>query len=173
MFPFNLTVDSARLRPASVTTGLPVLVVDDDPLTASGFSALLKMGVGIAISGSATAGFDVFQRGRFSVVLLNNRLRRIDGDDLIERIARHDASVPVILTSDRPTIDGAVGVLRKGAFDYLPKPFDTPQLHQVVGNARRWHALKRRSAFQRSRGRTLTISIILSMLFAVIAMHLP
>ena len=63
------------------------------------------------------------------------RMRRLDGLDLLEEIKRRDPSIPVLVISGHGTLDTAVAAIRKGAAEFIEKPFQAERLLLMVERA--------------------------------------
>src|SRR5450755_1905499 len=104
----------------------------------------------VQASNSALA-LNELKRSTFDVVLLDLRLSQESGLDLIEEILRLSPRVAVILVTAYASIETAVEAMRRGAFDYLPKPCTPEQLRQVLARVQKTRKLERRVAELESR----------------------
>lgn len=84
---------------------------------------------------SAQKAFDLIRRHSFDVVLLDVRLPDADGLDLLGRFRESIPDAEVILVTGEGNIDGAVEAMKRGAYDYITKPFDLDRLELVVEKA--------------------------------------
>src|SRR5947199_9270386 len=84
------------------------------------------------------------------LVLLDIRLPEMDGIEVLERIKTIDDGVEVILVTAVKTVRTAVAAMKRGAFDYLTKPFEEDELLQLVRRALEKRALEREVAFLRA-----------------------
>ncbi|HEY0318575.1 MAG TPA: response regulator transcription factor, partial [Solirubrobacterales bacterium] len=64
----------------------------------------------------------------YDLVILDLALPGMDGEEVLRRLRKHDAGVPVLVLSARNTLEGRVGSLDSGADDYLAKPFERQEL---------------------------------------------
>lgn len=71
------------------------------------------------------------------VLVLDNELPCVSGADLLAQVREGRADMAVIMTEARPSYAAAVDVTRRGAFDFLPKPFTAEALRNAVDNALR------------------------------------
>jgi NtrC-family two-component system response regulator AlgB len=69
---------------------------------------------------------------RFDVVFLDLRLDREDGLEILTQILRFCPQLPVVVFTAYASIDTAVEAMRRGAFDYVPKPFTPEMIRQVL-----------------------------------------
>ena len=113
-----------------------VLVVDDEPQVAAMLrDALLDGGylVKIAVSGGeALKLLPVFQP---DVVLLDVMMPGMSGVEVLEHLRREHPRVPVVMVTANRDEQAARRMLTRGAFDYLPKPFDFDVLERIVSAA--------------------------------------
>jgi putative two-component system response regulator len=106
-----------------------VLVVDDDPYVLESLSTLLDE-LGFAVLGfsrgkDALAGFHT---NPVDVVLTDINMNGVTGIELLEMIREIDRETPVILMTAYAELDMAVLAIKKGAFDFIIKPYDPPYL---------------------------------------------
>src|SRR6266496_5861766 len=113
-----------------------ILVVDDEKpqrdilqeiLTSAGYD------VTSAASGEA-ALLRELERG-FDLALTDLKMTGMDGIELLQQLLALDSSIIVILLTAHGTIDSAKDALRRGAFDYLQKPFDRERLLETIKRA--------------------------------------
>lgn len=112
-----------------------ILIVDDDPDICATLQIILEydgytcQGVGIS-----SRALELVHTQPFDLVITDMYLQgsTCTGLELIELIMRHDDSIPVILVTGYPSINRAVDAMKRGAVDFLVKPFDRDLLlHQV------------------------------------------
>ena len=124
-----------------------VLVVDDEPLLLRSLQRILRSdGHRTVLAESEQEAEDTLADPQLDVVLLDLLLGPTRGLDLLERLKRDRPEVEVIVITGDASIDSAVGCIRRGAFDYLAKPFD--DVHRVRTTVRK--ALERRRLVQRN-----------------------
>lgn len=81
------------------------------------------------------SGVEAFGDGAWDLVFCDIKMPHMDGTEVLERMMAINAEVPVIMISGHGDINTAVDCLKKGAFDYLPKPPDLNRLLSTVRNA--------------------------------------
>src|SRR5262249_27493190 len=84
---------------------------------------------------SAGEGLEMVRSRRPDVVILDIHLPDSSGLETFEAIRRADARIPVILITGHGTTDLAIQAIKNGAFDYLLKPLELPQLREIVTRA--------------------------------------
>ncbi len=125
-----------------------VLLVDDEPLLLRSLRRILAPdGHRIEFAEAPEAVDPFLSDPDLSVVLVDLFLGRSSGLDLLERVKRERPEVEVIVMTGHASIESAVGCIRRGAFDYLAKPFDDVyRVRTTVGKA-----LERRRLMRRNR----------------------
>lgn len=86
---------------------------------------------------------DTYGDGNWDLVFCDIKMPHFDGVEVLEHMMKVNADVPVIMISGHGDINTAVDCLKKGAFDYLPKP---PDLNRLLSTVR--HALERKTLVQ-------------------------
>jgi PAS domain S-box-containing protein len=119
-----------------------VFVVDDEKqMCASLKSMLEKRGYNVAVATSGKEALNLVDQRTFDVFLLDICIPDLDGFSLMERIFSDLPETPVIMMTGDASVDSAVTALRKGAYDYLKKPFEPDELFKTIDNALRQKTL--------------------------------
>lgn len=128
---------------------LDVLVVDDEADIRELVAGVLE-DEGYETRGAAhsDAALAAIAERRPSLVLLDVWLQgsRLDGLDLLEEIKRRDASIPVLVISGHGSLDTAVTAIRRGAADFIEKPFEADRLLFLVERATETERLRQEVA---------------------------
>ncbi len=113
-----------------------VLLVDDDAaMRASTEQALELAGLEVGCFGSAEEVLDHAGPGLNGVVLSDIRMPGMDGMTLLQRLRDLDPDLPVILITGHAEVQLAVEAMRRGAYDFIEKPFATQSLIAVLRRA--------------------------------------
>ena len=113
-----------------------ILIVDDEPRICDSLQILLgdqDYKVVTATSGHEALAF--LSENAFDVVLMDIVMPDMNGYQLLDYINTRRPDTFVIFITGHTTLDSAVSTLRKGAYDYLKKPFDYDELIKTVQNA--------------------------------------
>jgi two-component system nitrogen regulation response regulator NtrX len=104
----------------------------------------------------ADEALEAVRRRRPGLVVLDIWLQgsRVDGLDLLALIKEIDPDIPIIVISGHGTIETAVTAIRRGAYDFIEKPFNADRLLVVVERALETARLKRENAALRARSPT-------------------
>ena len=113
-----------------------ILVADDDSAIRTVLNqALGRSGYEVRTTGTAASLWRWVSAGEGDLVITDVVLPDESGFDLIPRIKRARPDLPVVVMSAQNTILTAITAAERGAFDYLPKPFDLKELTSVVQRA--------------------------------------
>jgi NtrC-family two-component system response regulator AlgB len=117
---------------------MQILIVDDESsLRRTLRTALEAMGNRVAEAGDAKQALEVLGNGLFDLAFLDLRLGRDQGLDLLPEMLQLSPGLDVVVITAYATVETAVEAMRRGAFDYLPKPFTPDQLRLVLERAAR------------------------------------
>ncbi len=106
-----------------------VLVLDDDEAVLESCATILEDG-GYTVSLAATpqAGLDQLRQHSFDLLLLDYKLPGMNGLEVLERAVSLDPDLVTIMFTGHGTFESAVQAVKKGAFNYISKPFTSAQL---------------------------------------------
>jgi NtrC-family two-component system response regulator AlgB len=118
------------------------LVIDDDK-TFRDATCLLIDGEGHYAEGASSGalGLRELKEGKFDSVLLDLNLGSEKGLDILEQILKRQPHLPVIIFTAQGSVKNAVEAMRRGAVDFLEKPFTREQFHLVLARVQRFHQL--------------------------------
>ena len=129
-----------------------ILVVDDEKNIRRSFStALESMDHAATCVSNSVAALSELRAQTFDVVLLDLKLAQENGLDVLEEILRIAPQAAVVMVTAYASIETAVEAMRRGAFDYLPKPCTPDQVRQVLARIEQTKKLERRVAELESR----------------------
>ncbi len=113
-----------------------VLVADDDTAIRTVLNqALVRAGYAPRVTGNAATLWRWVSDGDGDVIITDVVMPDENAFDLIPRIKRLRPDLPIIVMSAQNTLMTALSAAEKGAYEYLPKPFDLNELISVVGRA--------------------------------------
>jgi diguanylate cyclase (GGDEF)-like protein/PAS domain S-box-containing protein len=129
-----------------------ILLVDDEPRMLDSLCALLKTNdYQLVTAGNGREALDQIAKGKFDLVILDMGLPDMSGHEVMDFINSGNTGTDVIVVSGNSDIDSAIGALKRGAFEYLRKPYAREELLKTVDNALKQRALaaeNRRYAWQ-------------------------
>ena len=136
-----------------------LLLVDDEPrLLASLYALLEDSGHELRTATCGSEAVALLEQMPFDLALLDLRLPDFGGHQIMDVINRKKLDTDVIVLSGETGIDGAIGALKRGAYDYLRKPYSREELLSTVENAlrkRRLESDNKRIAHQLERSEKL------------------
>ncbi len=144
-------MSTEQTGPTAAEPRYRVLVVEDEALMRSIITDLMRgEGYEVAEAPSAETALGLFDREKIDVAILDlNLTSGGDGLDLLGRLRELDPEMMGIIVTAYASVESAVEALRKGAFDYITKPFANDHLKAVVRNALAQKALFRENRFLR------------------------
>jgi two-component system nitrogen regulation response regulator NtrX len=119
---------------------LEILIVDDEEDIRDLVAGVLEdEGYEARTAANSDMALAALDERRPSLVLLDVWLQgsKLDGLDLLDEIKRRDPSLPVLMISGHGNLDTAVAAIRRGAVDFIEKPFEAERLLMLVGRADR------------------------------------
>ncbi|HZR42716.1 MAG TPA: sigma-54 dependent transcriptional regulator [Ktedonobacteraceae bacterium] len=124
--------------------GLAILIIDDEPYLPHQFARYLrKHGYEVTTAADGETGLQELQKKPIDLVLLDLRLPKMGGLDILSKIRALDAELPVVMLTAYGDVQTAVAAMKAGASDYLLKGFDLDELLLVVQRALETSAMSR------------------------------
>lgn len=113
-----------------------ILVVEDELNMRVVLEAMLKKeGYEVFTVSNGHEALNLLKEERISVVATDLKMPGINGMELLQKIMQYDSAMPVIILTAYGTVASAVDALKKGAFDYITKPFEQDELKTVISKA--------------------------------------
>lgn len=131
-----------------------VLLVDDEPNVLRTLTICLEsMDFSVDACEGPLEALDLARRpeNRYDLAFIDLKMYPLDGIDLMRRIQLLQPDVTAVIITAHGTVDTAVDAIKKGAHDYLQKPFDLGQLREFIAKVRAYHEQKSRSVREQSR----------------------
>ena len=119
-----------------------ILVVDDEKTIRESISAFLEhTGYRTDSAANGREAIEMIRSKKYDAVITDLNMPEINGFEVIERVAPENPNMPIIVLSGIGLIEKAVDALRKGAWDFIPKPITSFSvlpitLNRVFENAR-------------------------------------
>jgi two-component system nitrogen regulation response regulator GlnG len=113
-----------------------LLVIDDEPLICQSFGWVFATGeVEVVAAGTVAEGWRQFSENKPDVIVLDYQLPDGTGLDLFDRIRAADPKRPVVFLTAHGTTETAIEAMKRGAFDYIGKPFDLEEMSHLLDRA--------------------------------------
>ena len=123
-----------------------ILIVDDEEDIRDLISGILRdEGYETRVAGDSDGALNAVRARRPQLVVLDIWLQgsKLDGIQVLDTLKREQPDLPVVMISGHGTIETAVASIKKGAYDFVEKPFKADRLIHVVGRALEASRLKR------------------------------
>jgi len=113
-----------------------ILVIDDERDIRDGCERILsRMGYTVLCASNGKEGLDLLKKEDFPIVICDIKMPGMDGIEVLSRIRNQYKSIIVIMITGFSTVETAIEAMKKGAYDFVPKPFTPDQLRIVVKRA--------------------------------------
>lgn len=120
-----------------------ILVIDDEEIMREVLSRLLQReGYRVFAAPDAEVGLQLFASEAIDLVLLDLMLPGKDGLETLEELLAQDSDLAIIMISAYASIENAVKATKRGAFDFITKPFKNEELLHVIRNGLRQRELE-------------------------------
>ncbi len=129
-----------------------ILVIDDEESMRYAVArGIRRAGLTSAEAATGKEGVDLFVAGGFDAVLTDMKLPDLNGLDIVSILTEMDATVPVVVMTGYGTMETALEAMRRGARDYVQKPFEVDEVVRVLERA----TVERRLSLENRRLRAL------------------
>ena len=113
-----------------------VLVIDDEEIMRDILGTLLEReGYSVRLASSGQEGLDLARTLPFDAVIVDVMMPGIDGLQVLAELKKHDEELPVLMITAYASMESAIAAMKKGAFDYITKPFKNDEVLIVLQNA--------------------------------------
>lgn len=139
-----------------------ILVAEDEEITLKHLvNTLKKEGYEVVGVRNGREAIDAIQRERFELVITDIKMPEMSGMEVLERAKEIDSEIEVMIITGFGSIGSAVEAMKKGAYDYITKPFDLDELVLKVKNICEKRVLKKENTALRAYfGMNKNISIV-------------
>ncbi|MFZ4401749.1 MAG: sigma-54-dependent transcriptional regulator [Bacteroidales bacterium] len=117
---------------------LNILVIDDDPIYRNLLRSILKEKFNVTAVEASSLGFNLLNTQTFDIIISDFQLPEMSGLKVLEKVKNEYPAIEVIMISGSGDMDTVIGALRKGAVDFLKKPFTAPEI---------WFSIERTQKF--------------------------
>ena len=112
-----------------------ILVVDDELGPRESLKLILTPTYQVTVARDGLEGLEKFEACTPDLVISDIRMPRLDGIQFLKRIRVRNHDIPFILITGCGTVESAQQAVRGGAFDYISKPYNIREIHEVVRRA--------------------------------------
>ncbi len=126
--------------------GSTILLIDDEkPFRDSSQRLLSKKGYNVITAENGQRALDFLAKNLVDLILLDLKMPVMGGEEFLQVMCPHYPDIPVVVVTGHGTLDTAVNCMKKGAYDFITKPFDIPQLLLSIERALEKRTLERKA----------------------------
>ena len=113
-----------------------ILVVDDEQDVRETLeSVLAKLDYDPLVAAGGKEALDIIRENKIDIVLSDLYMPEMDGIELLKRVKTENRNIVFLMITAHPTIETAVDAIKKGAYDYLTKPFHIDEVKMKLNRA--------------------------------------
>jgi DNA-binding NtrC family response regulator len=121
---------------AAVNRKGTILAIDDEEIMREILDALLtREGYDVRIASGAAEGLELARSMSFDAAIIDMMMPGMDGMSTLEELKKIDDDLPVLMITAFASVENAIAAMKRGAFDYITKPFKNDEVLVVVRNA--------------------------------------
>ena len=110
-----------------------ILVIDDEEVVLDSCTQVLASGdCQVTTAGNGTQGLKLLAESSPDLIFLDLKMPGLSGFEVLEKIRSQHPHMVVIVITGYATVSSAIEAMKKGAFDFLPKPFTPEELRLIV-----------------------------------------
>ena len=109
-----------------------LLIVDDEEGIRESFKLILADLYQLTFASNGIEAMEKIRASRPELVILDIKMPKLNGLDLLRQIKKTDKSLPVIIVTGYQSVETAQEALKSGASDYIPKPFESKHILSSV-----------------------------------------
>ena len=123
----------ATLETLSRSNSANILVIDDETRIREACTVVLSdRGFDVSSAADGEIGLEMIREKHFDIVLVDLMMPQISGFDVLSEVRKNHPDTVVIVITGYATLEHSIEAMKKGAFDFIPKPFTPDQLRAVV-----------------------------------------
>ena len=113
-----------------------ILIIDDEEIMREILETLLtREGYQVRLAANAAEGLELARALPFDAVIMDVMMPGMDGITALDELAKIDSDLPVMMITAFASVENAIAAMKRGAFDYITKPFKNEEVLVVVRNA--------------------------------------
>src|SRR6476620_10059206 len=113
-----------------------ILVIDNEEIMREILDALLtRQGYGVRLAENAAQGLELARTMSFDAAVVDMMMPGMDGISALDELKKIDDDLPVLMITAFASVENAIAAIKRGAFDYITKPFKNDEVLGVLRNA--------------------------------------
>ena len=119
-----------------MTRNAAILVIDDEEIMREILEALLtRSGYAVHLAEHAAQGLELARKTTFDAAIVDMMMPGMDGISALDELKKIDDDLPVLMITAFASVENAIAAMKRGAFDYITKPFKNDEVLGVLRNA--------------------------------------
>ena len=112
-----------------------VLVIDDEEVMRDVLGRVLgQAGYAVSFAETGPEGLELARRGSYAAAVVDVMLPEMGGLEVLEELKKQDPEMVVLMITAFASMEMAIDAIKKGAFYFVPKPFDNQQLLHILAS---------------------------------------
>ena len=113
-----------------------ILIIDDEEIVLDSCTHILaNSGYQIVTARNGLLGLEMLEQEKPDLVFVDLKMPGISGMEVLEKVQEHDATIVTIVITGFATVSSAVEAMKRGAYDFLPKPFTPDEMRLIARRA--------------------------------------
>ena len=122
-------------QPIPKSSGVDVLVVDDEPVIVKRLSTLLtKLGYTVTACTDSERALEILKQKSFSLIITDLKMRKVDGIQILREARLKDKGIKVIIMTGFGHAESLSKVISRGLTELIHKPFKIEELRNIISN---------------------------------------
>src|ERR671919_1013895 len=121
---------------ASTSRNGSILIIDDEEIMREILETLLtREGYDVRLAANAAEGLEFARTMPFDAAVVDMMMPGMDGISTLDELKKVDDELPVLMITAFASVENAIAAMKRGAFDYITKPFKNDEVLVVLRNA--------------------------------------
>ena len=115
---------------------MKILVIDDERAIRNSLKEILLLeGYEVETAENGVQGIAMVEKEKYDVIFCDIKMPEMDGDEVLDRLVAMGIDAAIVMISGHGDINSAVACIKRGAFDFIPKPLDLNRILITIKNA--------------------------------------
>ena len=115
---------------------MKILVIDDERAIRNSLKGILMLeGYEVETAENGVQGIAMVEKEKYDVIFCDIKMPEMDGDEVLDRLVAMGIDAAIVMISGHGDINSAVACIKRGAFDFIPKPLDLNRILITIKNA--------------------------------------
>ena len=115
---------------------MKILVIDDERAIRNSLKEILMLeGYEVETAENGVQGIAMVEKEKYDVIFCDIKMPEMDGDEVLDRLVAMGIDAAIVMISGHGDINSAVACIKRGAFDFIPKPLDLNRILINIKNA--------------------------------------